>query len=126
MGVGEVGEGGERDHRDREGEVTVDVLKMVVFAIIIMNSWAVAHGCACTRNITIAGTIAGLGVTLASSDCGTTYSGSQEGYWSMRCALAYASEPSVNIHADESVEGAELQHLALNYVGLMCQATISP
>jgi 4-amino-4-deoxy-L-arabinose transferase-like glycosyltransferase len=58
----------------------------------------------------------GLGVTLASSDCGTTYSGSQEGYWSMRCALAYASEPSVNIHADESVEGAELQHLALNYV----------
>jgi 4-amino-4-deoxy-L-arabinose transferase-like glycosyltransferase len=58
----------------------------------------------------------GLGVTLASSDCATTYSGSQEGYWSMRCALKYASEPSVNIHADESVEGAELQHLALDYV----------
>jgi 4-amino-4-deoxy-L-arabinose transferase-like glycosyltransferase len=58
----------------------------------------------------------GLGVTLASSDCAQTYSGSQEGYWSMKCALKYASEPSVNTHADESVEGAELQHLALNYV----------
>ena len=58
----------------------------------------------------------GLGVTLASADCPTTYSGQFEGYWSMKCALAYAAQPSVNIHADESVEGAELQHLALNYV----------
>ncbi len=58
----------------------------------------------------------GLGVTLASADCPTTYSGQFEGYWSMKCALAYAAEPSVNVHADESVEGAELQHLALNYV----------
>jgi len=58
----------------------------------------------------------GLGVTLASADCPTTYSGQFEGYWSMRCALAYAAEPSVNVHADESVEGAELQHLALDYV----------
>jgi len=58
----------------------------------------------------------GLGVTLASADCPTTYSGQFEGYWSMKCALAYAAEPSVNIHADESVEGAELQHLALDYV----------
>jgi 4-amino-4-deoxy-L-arabinose transferase-like glycosyltransferase len=58
----------------------------------------------------------GLGVTLASSDCATTYSGSQEGYWSMVCALKYAGEPSVNVHADESVEGAQLQHLALDYV----------
>ncbi len=58
----------------------------------------------------------GLGVTLASADCPTTYSGEFEGYWSMKCALAYAARPSVNIHADESVEGAELQHLALDYV----------
>ena len=58
----------------------------------------------------------GLGVTLASADCPTTYSGQFEGYWSMKCALTYAAKPSVNIHADESVEGAELQHLALSYV----------
>ena len=58
----------------------------------------------------------GLGVTLASADCATTYSGSNEGYWSMPCALHYASQPSVNTKADESVEGAELEHLALNYV----------
>ena len=58
----------------------------------------------------------GLGVTLASSDCATTYSGPNEGYWSMPCALKYAASPSVDIHADESVEGAQLQHLALNYV----------
>ncbi len=58
----------------------------------------------------------GLGVTLASADCPTTYSGQFEGYWSMKCALAYAAQPSVNVHADESVEGAQLQHLALDYV----------
>ncbi len=58
----------------------------------------------------------GLGVTLASADCAATYSGQYEGYWSMPCALHYASEPSVDIHADESVEGAQLQHLALDYV----------
>ena len=58
----------------------------------------------------------GLGVTLASADCAATYSGTYEGYWSMPCALHYAAEPSVDIHADESVEGAELQHLALDYV----------
>ncbi len=58
----------------------------------------------------------GLGVTLASADCAATFSGEYEGYWSMPCALHYAGEPSVNIHADESVEGAQLQHLALDYV----------
>ena len=58
----------------------------------------------------------GLGVTLASADCDATFSGTYEGYWSMPCALHYAAEPSVDIHADESVEGAQLQHLALDYV----------
>jgi 4-amino-4-deoxy-L-arabinose transferase-like glycosyltransferase len=58
----------------------------------------------------------GLGVTLASADCDTTYSGQFEGYWSMPCALAYARSPSVNVHADDSVESSELQHLALDYV----------
>ncbi len=58
----------------------------------------------------------GLGVTLASADCPATFSGEYEGYWSMPCALHYASQPSVNIHADESVEGSQLQHLALDYV----------
>jgi 4-amino-4-deoxy-L-arabinose transferase-like glycosyltransferase len=58
----------------------------------------------------------GLGVTLASADCAATYSGQYEGYWSMPCALHYAAEPSVNVHADESVEGSQLQHLALDYV----------
>jgi 4-amino-4-deoxy-L-arabinose transferase-like glycosyltransferase len=58
----------------------------------------------------------GLGVTLASADCAATYSGQYEGYWSMPCALHYAAEPSVDTHADESVEGAQLQHLALDYV----------
>jgi 4-amino-4-deoxy-L-arabinose transferase-like glycosyltransferase len=58
----------------------------------------------------------GLGVTLASADCATTYSGQFEGYWSMPCALAYARSPSVNVHADDSVESSELQHLALDYV----------
>ncbi len=38
---------------------------------------------------------AGLGVTMASADCATTYSGSNEGYWSMPCALAYSPQPVV-------------------------------
>ena len=58
----------------------------------------------------------GLGVTLASADCAATYSGLYEGYWSMPCALHYARDPSVDTRADESVEGAQLQHLALDYV----------
>jgi 4-amino-4-deoxy-L-arabinose transferase-like glycosyltransferase len=58
----------------------------------------------------------GLGVTLASADCATTYSGQFEGYWSMPCALAYARSPSVDVNADDSVESSELQHLALDYV----------
>jgi 4-amino-4-deoxy-L-arabinose transferase-like glycosyltransferase len=58
----------------------------------------------------------GLGVTLASADCPTTFSGKYEGYWSMPCAVHYASEPSVDLHADESVEGSQLQHLVVDYL----------
>jgi len=58
----------------------------------------------------------GLGVTMASADCATTFAGPLEGYWWQPCALAYARSPSVNTNADESVEGAELQHLTFEYL----------
>jgi 4-amino-4-deoxy-L-arabinose transferase-like glycosyltransferase len=61
---------------------------------------------------------AGLGVTMASADCATTYSGSNEGYWSMPCALAYSYNPWFKAHpkADDSAQGDEFEHLALDYV----------
>jgi hypothetical protein len=56
----------------------------------------------------------GLGVTLASANCSTLYSGPFEGYWSMNCALAAPINPNV----DESVQGAEVeaQKYALDFV----------
>ena len=46
---------------------------------------------------------AGLGVTLASADCATTYSGPNEGYWSMPCALA-----ATHNRRSRSTEGGRL------------------
>lgn len=54
----------------------------------------------------------GLGVTLASTDCGQVFNGPFEGYWSFSCA---ASTP-IDRHADESVQGAEAERHALDYV----------
>ena len=61
---------------------------------------------------------AGLGVTMASADCATTYFGPNEGYWSMPCALAYSYNPWFKEHpkADDSAQGDEFEHLALDYV----------
>ena len=58
----------------------------------------------------------GLGVTLASADCATTFAGPNEGYWSGACALADAKSPSVKSTSDESVQSAAFQKLALDYV----------
>jgi hypothetical protein len=54
----------------------------------------------------------GLGVTLASANCSTTYGGPFEGYWSYPCALAAPIKPDV----DESVQAAEAQKYALHFV----------
>jgi 4-amino-4-deoxy-L-arabinose transferase-like glycosyltransferase len=54
----------------------------------------------------------GLGVTLASANCSTTYNGPFEGYWSYPCALAAPIRHDV----DESVQGAEAQKYALQFV----------
>jgi len=61
---------------------------------------------------------AGLGVTMASADCATTFAGSNEGYWSMPCALAYSDNAWFKAHpkADDSAQGDEFEHLALVYV----------
>ena len=61
---------------------------------------------------------AGLGVTMASADCATTYYGQFEGYWSMPCALAYSDNAWFKEHpkADDAAQGDEFEHLALDYV----------
>lgn len=54
----------------------------------------------------------GFGVTLASANCASTWSGPYEGYWSMPCALAVP----VNPHVDESVQGSTDQAYAMRYI----------
>ena len=54
----------------------------------------------------------GLGVTLASANCPATYSGAFEGYWQWECAL----RAPVDQNRDESVQGSEAQHYAMQII----------
>jgi 4-amino-4-deoxy-L-arabinose transferase-like glycosyltransferase len=56
----------------------------------------------------------GLGPTLASANCGVTYSGTFEGYWSLACmkGIAYKYTPT----ADESVNFARVQTIGTKYI----------
>jgi len=54
----------------------------------------------------------GLGVTLASANCNTTYYGTFEGYWSLYCALQVPRSSNV----DESVNAAHAESYALKYI----------
>ena len=52
------------------------------------------------------------GVTLASANCPATYSGAFEGYWQWECAL----RAPVDQNRDESVQGSEAQHYAMQII----------
>ncbi len=56
----------------------------------------------------------GLGPTLASANCGITYSGPYEGYWSLECmkGVVYKYTPT----ADESVNYAKAGTVGMNYI----------
>ncbi len=54
----------------------------------------------------------GLGITLASANCDVTWSGTFEGYWSHQSAL----DTPVDTRADRSVQAAQAQSSALNYI----------
>jgi 4-amino-4-deoxy-L-arabinose transferase-like glycosyltransferase len=58
----------------------------------------------------------GLGVTLASANCNSTWNGRFEGYWSFDCALAAASKSETKPHADESVQSSEVESYAVHYI----------
>ena len=47
------------------GEVLMDVLKIAVFSLVVMNGWAIAHHCGVTQNIAIGGFFGGLLATAA-------------------------------------------------------------
>jgi 4-amino-4-deoxy-L-arabinose transferase-like glycosyltransferase len=55
---------------------------------------------------------AGLGPTLASTDCAGVFYGPNTGYWSYPCAQAAPTGPSI----DESAQSAAQQSYALNYI----------
>jgi 4-amino-4-deoxy-L-arabinose transferase-like glycosyltransferase len=54
----------------------------------------------------------GLGITLASANCGVTWSGPFEGYWALECA----PHAKIDRHADGSVQSAQGQAYALRYI----------
>ena len=54
----------------------------------------------------------GLGNTLASADCATTFSGSKAGYWSLECAL----EAPHYQYQDASVTSSEAQTYAMKFI----------
>jgi 4-amino-4-deoxy-L-arabinose transferase-like glycosyltransferase len=54
----------------------------------------------------------GLGITLASANCDSTYYGRTEGYWSGECALRAPQSTRV----DESVNSARTESYALKYI----------
>ncbi|MHB1855312.1 MAG: hypothetical protein ACYCS2_09670 [Acidimicrobiales bacterium] len=54
----------------------------------------------------------GLGNTLASADCATTFSGPKAGYWSLACALAAPH----NQYQDASVTSAQAQAYAMRFI----------
>ena len=56
----------------------------------------------------------GIGPTVASANCGVTYSGFAEGYWSWQCVqhIKYKFTPT----ADESVNFANAETIGMNYI----------
>jgi 4-amino-4-deoxy-L-arabinose transferase-like glycosyltransferase len=58
----------------------------------------------------------GFGVTLGSANCDSTFNGQFEGYWSLECALIAARHSETKPHADESVQGSEVESYAVHYI----------
>jgi 4-amino-4-deoxy-L-arabinose transferase-like glycosyltransferase len=56
----------------------------------------------------------GLGPTLASANCGLTYSGQAEGYWSYLCVKHVPNQNTS--HFDESVNFAKTQEMGMHYI----------
>jgi 4-amino-4-deoxy-L-arabinose transferase-like glycosyltransferase len=82
----------------------------VAVAVVVIGPWVGYNMSRFTKPVFISD---GLGVTLATADCGPTFNGGQfEGYWDLECAVGVKVPP----HADESVQGAAEQSHALKYV----------
>jgi 4-amino-4-deoxy-L-arabinose transferase-like glycosyltransferase len=58
----------------------------------------------------------GLGITLASANCNSTFNGRYEGYWSLQCAVVAAKHAETKPDADESVQSSEVESYALHYI----------
>jgi 4-amino-4-deoxy-L-arabinose transferase-like glycosyltransferase len=78
-------------------------------ALVVIAPWVGYNMSRFERPVFIS---SGLGVTLASANCDTTWNGTFEGYWSLHCALARPIDRRV----DQSVQGAQAQSRALHYV----------
>lgn len=87
-------------------------------AVIVIGPWVGYNLSRFSRPVFISD---GLGVTLASADCGPTFgNGLFEGYWDMPCALAvkvpgWPPSPS-GVGIDESVRAGDMQHAAVKFL----------
>jgi 4-amino-4-deoxy-L-arabinose transferase-like glycosyltransferase len=88
-------------------------LRMVVLggasAVVVVAPWIGYNLSRFDRPVFIS---SGLGVTLASANCDSTYYGFNEGYWLAQCALNAPQNPK----DDESVNAARAESYALKYV----------
>jgi Dolichyl-phosphate-mannose-protein mannosyltransferase len=91
--------------RRRAGYLAVGTLS----ALVVVAPWVGYNMSRFQKPVFIS---TGLGVTLASANCPDTYHGAFEGYWSWACALRAPSNPN----ADESVQGSEAQHYAIQII----------
>lgn len=78
-------------------------------AAIVVAPW-VGYNMSRFQNPTYVSNEAGL--TLASADCNTTFSGQFEGYWFMQCA----ADAPVTYHGDESVENAAYRKYVYSFL----------
>jgi len=81
----------------------------VLAAVVVLGPWVGYNLSRFSKPVFIT---TGLGVTLASANCASTWSGEFAGYWSLKCALA----APINPNADESVQGNEAESYAIHFI----------
>jgi len=95
--------------RDARARDRVALLATVaVAAVAVMAPWIVRNATALERPVPL-GT--GVDITLANSNCASTYTGPLLGWWDIRCGTG------PDVHADQSVQAKAERRRALEFVG---------
>jgi 4-amino-4-deoxy-L-arabinose transferase-like glycosyltransferase len=85
----------------------------VLVAIVVIGPWVGYNMSRFSKPVYISD---GLGVTLASADCGPTWTGGRiEGFWDIKCALA-VKLPKVHPGTDESIGAGDEETAAVTFI----------